>query len=172
MVSQSGPTRRRGADGRKAERARAACAALLLLPGLTRSTGMVHAAAPIAGPVPASVVRVIDGDTVRVRAAIWIDQEITVAVRIAGIDAPELFRPKCPEEKARARAAKARLEALIADGGVSLLDVAQGKYAGRVAARLETADGVDLGAALVAEGLARLHAGRGPAIDWCEASGQ
>ena len=44
----------------------------------------------IAGLVQATVLRVLDGDTFEARAAIWPDIEVTVAVRIAGIDAPEL----------------------------------------------------------------------------------
>ena len=41
------------------------------------------------GPVAATVERVIDGDTIEVKAQIWIDQELRVAVRLAGVDAPE-----------------------------------------------------------------------------------
>jgi endonuclease YncB( thermonuclease family) len=42
------------------------------------------------GPVTATVERVVDGDTLAVRAKIWIGHEIDVLVRLRGIDAPEL----------------------------------------------------------------------------------
>lgn len=45
---------------------------------------------PLAGPIPAMVVKVVDGDTLNVRARIWINQELDTAVRLLGIDAPEL----------------------------------------------------------------------------------
>jgi endonuclease YncB( thermonuclease family) len=118
-------------------------------------------AAPL-GPMPATHIRVIDGDTVEMRVAIWIDQELTVAVRVAGVDAPELFRPQCAAEKDKAFAAKAFVEDFLGDGEATLFDIAQGKYAGRVIARIE-AGGRDLGAALIAAG----HAAYGTSKDWC-----
>jgi len=114
------------------------------------------------GPRPAAVERVVDGDTVKMRVAIWIDQELVVSVRVAGIDAPELFRPKCAAEKTLAREAKAFAEDFLAGGTATLYDITRGKYAGRVVARIE-AGGGDLGAALVAAGLA-VEGGRGI---WC-----
>ena len=42
------------------------------------------------GPVSAVVERVVDGDTLDVRADIWLGQSLNVRVRIAGVDAPEL----------------------------------------------------------------------------------
>lgn len=98
------------------------------------------------------VERVVDGDTVRMRVAIWLDQEIRVAVRLADVDAPEMFRPQCEAEKAQGQSAKAFVEGFLQGRNVMLHDIQRGKYAGRVAARIE-ADGEDLGAALVAAGL-------------------
>jgi endonuclease YncB( thermonuclease family) len=51
------------------------------------------------------VVRVIDGDTFEDSAAIWLDQQISIRVRIAGIDAPEL-RARCDAERRCAEAAR------------------------------------------------------------------
>ena len=42
----------------------------------------------LAGPVRAVVERVVDGDTVDVRARIWLGQSLTVRVRIDGVDTP------------------------------------------------------------------------------------
>lgn len=118
------------------------------------------------GPMRAAVERVVDGDTVRVRVAIWLDQEIRVAVRLADVDAPELFRPACANEKARAQSAKAFVEAFLAGRDVTLHDIRRGKYAGRVAARIE-ADGRDLGGALVEAGLGSADL----KTRWCERAG-
>ena len=119
-------------------------------------------AAEFSGPAHGRVVRVIDGDTVKMRVPIWLDQEIVVSVRLAGVDAPELFRPKCDAERALARQAKSFVEAFLRDGEVDLVAIGQGKYAGRVVAHIE-ADGADLGDALVA---ARLGV-RGAKGNWC-----
>ncbi len=138
--------------------------ALAIFAGLLPSSASWAEALP--GPVPAHVERVIDGDTVEVRARIWIDQEIRVAVRIADVDAPELFRPACAAEKARALEAKAFAAGFFADGEARLRDVRRDKYGGRVVARLENGAGEELGEALVAAGLA-VHGLSGA---WCEAS--
>lgn len=129
------------------------------------------AEASLAGPVPAVVEAVVDGDTLRVRARIWLDQEVTTSVRLAGIDAPEIAGA-CPRERALARRAREfvarRLETGRNDAPtVRLREVRYGKYARRVVARVETADGLDLGAALLAAGLAQAYDGRRrPA--WCD----
>lgn len=112
------------------------------------------AAGPIEGPVAATVERVVDGDTVRVTARIWVGHSVSVSVRLAGVDAPELYRPRCAAEKDRAREAKTFVEGLLGAGEVMLLDVVNDKYGGRVVARVETPEGADVGAALLEEGLA------------------
>ena len=119
----------------------------------------------LAGPVPAEVLRVIDGDTIEVRAHIWLGHEVTTLVRLAGIDAPEL-KGRCEGERIAARAAKARIEEKVAAGAVSLSDIRFEKYAGRVMGRVETDRGEDLGAALASEGLVRFYRGAKRA-GWC-----
>ncbi len=126
----------------------------------------------LAGPVPAQVLSVIDGDTIEVRAVIWLGQVVSTRVRLAGIDAPEL-RGKCARERALAERARAYLLARLEGGElaqVRLRDIRYGKYAGRVLARVETAAGEDLGRGLMAAGLARPYAGRARA-SWCEEAG-
>lgn len=119
------------------------------------------------GPVPARVVAVQDGDTVTVRARIWLDQEVETRVRIAGIDTPE-SRSDCAEERAAARAAKDHLTALLAAGtdAVRLREIEHDKFGGRVRARVELGDGTDLGQAQIRAGHARPYNGekRRP---WC-----
>lgn len=121
------------------------------------------AADRLAGPTPATVERVIDGDTIEVRAEIWLGQEIEVSVRVDGVDAPELFRPRCAAEKAAAEDARAFVESFFADRRASLTDIHHDKFAGRVLARVENSAGADLGTALLASGHAKVYGG----ADWC-----
>ena len=142
--------------------------------------GRLGAGERLAGPLPAWVVSVIDGDTLEVRVHIWLGQDLNTRVRLAGIDAPEL-KGKCDREKDLARRARAyllaRLDpaeagvgAMAGAGEVRLREVRYGKFAGRVLARVETLDGTDLGQGLIAAGLARPYDGRRRA-SWCEQVG-
>jgi len=123
-----------------------------------------EAADEVAGPVTAMVTRVIDGDTLEVQAQVWLGVQLTSHVRIRGIDAPELHST-CAREKAMAEAARDRLSQL-AVGTVRLANIADDKYGGRVDADVTNADGADLGAAMIAAGLARPYDG-GERADWC-----
>ena len=132
--------------------------------------GVPGAADRLAGPLPAQVVSVLDGDTLEVRVHIWLGQSLSTRVRLAGIDAPEL-RGKCDRERDLARRARARLDPADAGardgaGAVRLREVRYGKFAGRVLARVETLDGTDLGQGLLGAGLARPYDGRRRA-SWC-----
>jgi len=118
----------------------------------------------IPGPVPADLVSVVDGDTLRVRAWIWIDQTIEVLVRIRGIDAPEL-RAECPQERAGADAATAFLMLAVGIGPLTLTDIESDKYFGRVVADVDSA-GTELGTALLGSGLVRPYDG-GTRDSWC-----
>ena len=117
------------------------------------------------GPIDAVVVRAHDGDTLLVRARIWVGQDIVVHARIAGIDTPEL-RGRCAREKRLAQKAKDFVSARVASGMVRLVRIRIGKYAGRVVTGVTTDDGTDLGQALLAAGLARPYHGRRRA-SWC-----
>jgi len=141
--------------------------------------GALGAGDRLAGPLPALVVAVIDGDTLEVRVHIWLGQNISTRVRLVGIDAPEI-KGKCDRERDLARRARAYLLARLdpaatgaaigaGAGVVRLREVRYGKYAGRVLARVETLDGMDLGQELVAAGLARPYDGRRRS-SWCEAA--
>ncbi len=131
---------------------------------LAASALPVRAGEVLAGPVPALVTAVVDGDTLEVRARIWLGQELTTRVRLAGIDAPEA-RSDCPRERALAVRARDFLNASLRPAGddgpatIRLHDIRSGKFAGRVLARVESAAGLDLGGALLAAGLARAYDG-------------
>ena len=140
---------------------------VLVTAGAGTTAGMAAAEQGGLGPVTAHLVRVIDGDTVRVRAHIWIDQQVEVTVRLEGADAAEL-NGRCEFERRLAREARARLGELLGDGGLVMDRIGPGKYGGRVVARVFTLAGDDIAQRLIEEGLARPYdgGGRGP---WCDA---
>ena len=121
-------------------------------------------AAEIPGPIPAHVIRVIDGDTIEVRAAIWPHLYVETKVRVDGVDTPEL-RGKCRREKKLAQEAKAFVQSL--GKHVRLMNVRYGKYAGRVVARVLVGEN-DLAEMLIARGLGRPYSG-GRREGWCGA---
>lgn len=125
--------------------------------------------------MPAEVVRVIDGDTVEVRARIWPGQYVETRVRLRGVDTPETRRPGCEAERAAGQAATAFTQDWLAPAVrvtgpapgpvfVTLHDVDLGSFAGRVVAHIRRADGADLSADLIAAELATVYGEEGP---WC-----
>jgi endonuclease YncB( thermonuclease family) len=124
------------------------------------------AAEALAGPVSAVVERVVDGDTVDVRARIWLGQSLTVRVRIDGVDAPET-RSDCADERRLAIDARDFLTRRLLNREITLLRVVYDKFGGRVRAEISDTDG-NIGQALLAAGLARPYRGerREP---WCAA---
>ncbi len=117
------------------------------------------------GPVPAKVLRVIDGDTRHVVAHVWLGQTIEVRVRLEGVDTPEM-RGRCSSERDLAQKARAWLAAQVSGRSITLRDVQLAKFAGRVVARVVRDDGKDLSVLLLEAGLARPYAG-GRRTGWC-----
>jgi micrococcal nuclease len=136
---------------------------LVALLSLPLSAG---AAERIRGPVEAEVIRVVDGDTIAVRAHVWPGHIVEVLVRMAGIDTPEL-KGKCEAERVLAQEARAALERALASGRALLFDVTFDKYGGRALAQIHSDDGQDLGSRLIAANLARAYAGKARR-GWCE----
>jgi endonuclease YncB( thermonuclease family) len=132
----------------------------ILLPGPLRADSRETSVRNIPGPVPAHVVRVVDGDTVVVEAHPWPDQSVRVSVRLRGIDTPEL-RSKCPPVRAAALRAKATLAERLSPGDiVELRNISGGKYYGRVVAEMSR-DDQDMADLLIDDGLAvRYDGGR------------
>lgn len=116
------------------------------------------------GPYSATVIRVVDADTIEVDAAIWPGLTYRTMVRLDGVNAPEM-RAQDQCEREAARAAKAFSERFLQDGGAALSGVRPDKYGGRVIGRLAV-DGRDLSMELLLAGHAREYHGerRGP---WC-----
>jgi len=120
------------------------------------------------GPYNAEVIRVIDGDTIAVRAQIFPHFEAALNVRIAGVDTPEL-RGKCDGEKILATEVKAWVENLFPEGTWVLLEnVKDDKYSGRVVADVRITPTTDLGQMLLDADLAVAYDGNGPRQSWCE----
>ncbi|MFN0042004.1 MAG: thermonuclease family protein [Alphaproteobacteria bacterium] len=128
--------------------------------------GPVHAGDVVPGPVQARVVQIIDGDTLIVRAHIWLGQDVETSVRMSGIDAPEL-KGQCELERTRALASRDHLASRVAGGAVVLTQVRYEKYGGRVLAQVRLPDGTDLAHDMIATGHARSYDG-GKRGMWCE----
>ncbi|NUB15929.1 nuclease [Azospirillum brasilense] len=112
----------------------------LLVPLLA---GTVQAAPPaLPGPIPAEVLEVLDGDTLLVRATIWLGQVVETHVRVDGLDAPEM-RARCPRERELAETARDHARRLIGAAPVRLLDIQPDKYGGRGRARVVAVGGDD-----------------------------
>jgi endonuclease YncB( thermonuclease family) len=116
------------------------------------------------GPVEASILRVLDGDTFEAEALVWPGQSVRVNIRIRGIDAPEM-KSRCEAEHRAAIQARSALEELLG-GHVAISNIGGAKYYGRVLADVETPDGVPVVAIMLARGLVRPYAG-GRRRGWC-----
>ena len=121
------------------------------------------------GPMKVEVIRVIDGDTIVVRVHPWLGLFIESRVRLARIDAPEL-RGRSSSETTLAGRAKDRLGQLLASGTAHIDHVRPDKYGGRVRAHVLDSSGVDVGAVLIAAGLARPYHGE-RRKSWCADQG-
>jgi micrococcal nuclease len=120
---------------------------------------------PIKPRIPVEVLRVIDGDTVEVRAQIWLDQYVTTKVRIRSIDAPEL-QSRCARERSLAEASRDQLLLMLGNGRAYLTDLGHDKFGARVLATLLTTDGQDIAGLMLNLGHARPYAG-GRRHAWC-----
>jgi endonuclease YncB( thermonuclease family) len=114
---------------------------------------------------PADVLRVIDGDTFEARVRVWPGLDVDTSIRLRGIDAAELHA-RCADELSRAEAARTKLQAILAEGGVSVSRVGVDKYGGRVDALASTRRTADVSAAMLSGGFARAYAG-GRRGSWC-----
>lgn len=118
-------------------------------------------------PIEAEVLEVIDGDSIRVRAKIWLGLSQEVIVRLEGVDTPEL-RGKCQEEKDKAKQAKKFVEQWSAESTkISLHGVARGKFGGRVVAAVRNEAGEDLAGHLITQSLAHPYQGTTARGTWC-----
>jgi endonuclease YncB( thermonuclease family) len=113
----------------------------------------------------AEVLRVIDGDTFWARVRVWPGLDVDTKVRLRAIDAPEL-RARCAREYLQAEAARAALQRILSAGSVTISQIGQDKYRGRIDAIVATRDTTDVSAALLRGGFARSYGG-GRRETWC-----
>ncbi len=137
---------------------------ILSVAAAVAATDSTYAEELIPGPVPAEVLRVIDGDTIYVAARIWLGQRVHIRVRLDGVDAPEL-RGQCDSERELALRARDLVSSHTSGQPVTLYAVHYGKYAGRIVAQVHVGGG-DLAALLLGAGLAREYDG-GKRMGWC-----
>jgi endonuclease YncB( thermonuclease family) len=114
---------------------------------------------------PAEVIRIIDGDTFEARVRVWPGLDVDTKVRLRGVDAAELHA-RCASELDQAQAARAALEIILGEGGVTISRVGVDKYGGRVDATIATRGTADVLAALLNGGFARAYDG-GKRGSWC-----
>jgi micrococcal nuclease len=100
---------------------------------------------------------VVDGDTIKAPYG--------VTYRLLGFDTPETHFAKCDAERELGLVAKQRLEELLATSEVRVLESGKIDRYGRTLAKV-TADGRDVGAILIGEGLARPYFGK-KRQSWC-----
>lgn len=113
------------------------------------------------GPeLEADVVRVVDGDTIKVSLVGEMPEIFrSQSIRLRHCDTPELHDER-PEIAAKAQEAKAFMAARVAPGmRLTLRDVGRDKYCGRLVADVEV-DGENLCRELIIEGLALPYEGR------------
>ncbi|MDP9839239.1 endonuclease YncB(thermonuclease family) [Neorhizobium huautlense] len=113
----------------------------------------------IAGPVEATILRIVDGDTLLVEARPWPQQRMEVYVRIRGIDAPEM-KSGCPGVRLAGVDARNALEELTAASRkIQLVHISGDKYFGRIVADVILPDGKNVADDLLVAGLVRVYSG-------------
>ena len=124
----------------------------------------------ISGPISATLTHIIDGDTIGVVLTPWLYTSVRTNVRIAGVDTPEIRRPKCEEERAKGHLAVEHITQLLSAGDdapvIVLTDITPDKFGGRVVAQVQTASGINIGQSLLIAGLAQPYEG-GTKPLWC-----
>lgn len=119
----------------------------------------------LAGPVEVDVIKVIDGDTFLARAKVWPGHEVTVSVRLRGIDAPER-KAKCDGERQAAEEARLALEDALSSAPVQIRNISGDKYFARVIADAGNSDVADAASFMLEIDLARPYQG-GRRQGWC-----
>jgi micrococcal nuclease len=119
----------------------------------------------LAGPVDVEVLKVIDGDTFLARAKVWPGHEVTVSVRLRGIDAPER-KGKCVREMEAAEEARLALEDVLSGAPVRIRNISGDKYFARVIADAGNDDVSDAASFMLELELARPYQG-GKRLGWC-----
>ena len=105
-------------------------------------------------------VSVLDGDTIRVAATTY---------RLAGLDTPEVFTPRCANERELGRHAMQALTTLIHQSASLSVEIIQLDRYERTVARLSI-DGVDAADLMIGFGHGRPYDGHSKRHAWCTCS--
>jgi len=142
---------------------------LSVISGLSFLT-MPAVAQNLPSQVPANVLYVIDGDTFRAQVTIWPDLTIETNIRVARIDTPEKKRGSlCEAERQAGYVASAYAKQFLPKNSqVFLLALKKGKYAGRMIAEVQLADGRDFGQIMLDTGHAIAYDGGRKRKVWCK----
>lgn len=132
---------------------------------LLASSASAEAVKRFKGPVEATVLEVIDGDTFLAEAHVWPGHSVRVNIRVRGIDAPEM-KSRCESERLAALQARAVLAELLGIGAVSISNIGGAKYYGRVLADVATQDGSAVSEIMLARDIVRPYQG-GKRRSWC-----
>ena len=126
----------------------------------------VKAQAAAYGPYSLIAPVATDGDTIKADIAIFPHLIVDGAVRVIGVDTPEI-NGKCVAEKEGAKTAKTFVDAwLKANAPIVITSVKADVYPGRYDAIVLGADGSRLSDALIKAGLGRIYNG-GKRQPWC-----
>lgn len=106
----------------------------------------------------ATVIRVVDGDTVDVRIDAGFRLYHETRLRLTGIDAPEM-NSRDTAERDRAKAATTYLSAILWPGAEITVttDRDRREKFGRYLGRITTADGLDVNEDMIRAGMARVY---------------
>lgn len=116
------------------------------------------------GPYKAELVRVVDGDTIDVTIELWPGLTQKARIRLEGVNTPEK-RTRLLCEKIAGIAATEFTQAFVESGAITIDDVRNGKFAGRVLGNVFV-DGHSLADALLVSGHAKAYSG-GKREPWC-----
>jgi len=127
-------------------------------------------ASNVVGPYEATLMEVIDGDTIRVEVAIWVKTYKMATIRVFGIDSPEL-KGKCEKEKELALKAKALATELLSTAEkITITEIKPDKYGDRWTAKVfYTKNGreYDFAKRMLRANLAGEYYGKGAKKNWC-----
>ncbi|MBF0293537.1 MAG: thermonuclease family protein [Nitrospinae bacterium] len=118
------------------------------------------------GPYRATVIEVVDGDTLRLNVNVWPKLYEKTLFRVAGVNAPEIHGKISDCEKTAGQAAKTFTSAFVLSATEVIISGVKLEKYGRALGHLSV-NSQDLGKALLAAGHARPYNGGRKEL-WCE----
>lgn len=125
---------------------------------------LVLALSLIYGPYNATVVDVINAETLRLNVAVWPGEDRMITIHVEGLETPSI-NGACEIEKLMAKEARAVTETIVGRQ-VRLNDVQQSNNGGKIYAQIRNIRGERLDEALIKSGYARAIV-KDESINWC-----